>query len=220
MYAKELLAFQIASDEFGHILWGIKEPITLMTINKGLNMFFQAKHIPPSHWNFWEHKLHFNFVLAYVLGAENPAANHLSCLEIQPEDRKLSTRTNSIPGFIIASKTPEQETDKKGCYPHYEADEGIWKHRSIKPDDKPLGHTQQKHPASTENDVHQKTAQELMEVGKKLEKDEMTLVRFVHTSSMPPRAINSVSPFNTVISHGVDENSIDIQEIKSIVWNK
>ena len=48
MYAKEFLAMHFAFDEFGHILWGAKKPIIVMTDNKALTRFFQAKHIPPS----------------------------------------------------------------------------------------------------------------------------------------------------------------------------
>ena len=52
MYAKEFLAMHFAFDEFGHILWGAKQPIIVMTDNKALTRFFQAKHIPPFLWNF------------------------------------------------------------------------------------------------------------------------------------------------------------------------
>ena len=52
MYAKKFLAMHFAFDEFGHIFWGAKKPIIVMTDNKALTRFFQAKHIPPSLWNF------------------------------------------------------------------------------------------------------------------------------------------------------------------------
>ena len=61
MYVKEFLAMHFAFDEFGHILWGAKKPIIVMTDDKALTRFFQAKHIPPSLWNFCDQTLQFNF---------------------------------------------------------------------------------------------------------------------------------------------------------------
>ena len=46
MYAKKFLAMHLASDVFGHSLWGTKEPTIVMTANKALTKFFQAKHFP------------------------------------------------------------------------------------------------------------------------------------------------------------------------------
>ena len=48
MYAKEFLAMHFAFDEFVHVHWGAQKPIIVMTDNKVLTRFFQAKHIPPS----------------------------------------------------------------------------------------------------------------------------------------------------------------------------
>ena len=51
-----------AFDEFGHILWGAKKPIIVMTDIKALPRFFQAKHIPLSFWNcFCDQTLQFKF---------------------------------------------------------------------------------------------------------------------------------------------------------------
>ena len=87
MYTEEFLAMHFAFDEFGHILWGAKKPIIVMTDNEALTRFFRAKHIPPSLWNFCDQTLQFNFILAHVPGVENPAADYLSRLEIRPEER-------------------------------------------------------------------------------------------------------------------------------------
>ena len=46
VYAKEFLTMHFAFDEFGHVLWGVKKPITVMTDNKAPSRFFQAKKIP------------------------------------------------------------------------------------------------------------------------------------------------------------------------------
>ena len=117
IYAKEFLAMHFAFDEFGHILWGAKKPIIVMTDNKALTRFFQAKHIPPSLWNFCDQTLQFNFILAHVPGVENPAADYFSRLEIRPEERVHLKLTDSIPvhqiEIEIASKTPKQEEDER-----------------------------------------------------------------------------------------------------------
>ena len=110
-----------AFDEFGHILWGAKKPIIVMRDNKALARFFQAKHIPPSLWNFCDQTLQFNFILPHVPGVENPAADNLSRLVIRPEERVHLKLTDSIPvhhiGSDIASKTPKQEEDEPGYIP-------------------------------------------------------------------------------------------------------
>ena len=80
MYAKNFLAIHFAFDELGHILWGAKKPITVMTDNKALTRFFQAKQILPSLWIFCDQTLQFTFSLAHVPGVENPAADFLSRL--------------------------------------------------------------------------------------------------------------------------------------------
>ena len=106
-----------AFDEFGHILWGAKKPKIVMTDNKALTRFFQAKHTPPSLWNFCDQTLQFNFILAHVPGVENPAADYFSRLEIRPEERVHLKLTDSIPVHLIeieiASKTPKQEEDER-----------------------------------------------------------------------------------------------------------
>ena len=121
MYAKEFLAMHFAFDEFGHILWGSKKPIIVMTDNKALTRFFQAKHFPPSFWNFCDQTLQFNFLLAHVPGVENPAADYLSRLEIRPEDRVHLKLTDTIPidriEIDIASRTLKQEEDEPDYFP-------------------------------------------------------------------------------------------------------
>ena len=47
MNAKDLLAVHFALDEFGHVLWGVKKPIVVMTDSKDSTRVFQAKEIPP-----------------------------------------------------------------------------------------------------------------------------------------------------------------------------
>ena len=87
MYAMQFLAIHFAFDGFAHILWGVKKLITVMTDNKALARFFQSKCIPPKLWNYCDQALQFDFVLAHVSGTENPPADFLSRLDINPLDK-------------------------------------------------------------------------------------------------------------------------------------
>ena len=123
MYAKEFLAMHFAFDEFAHILWGVKKPTIVMTNNKALTRFFQSKRIPPKLWNHCDQALQFDFVLAHVPGVENPAADYLSRLGINPEDRihlkfnlKLKITVHHIE-IDLAAKTPKQDDDEEDYDP-------------------------------------------------------------------------------------------------------
>ena len=113
IYAKEFLAMHFAFDEFAHILWGVKKPTIVMTDNKALTRFFQSKRIPLKLWNHCDEALQFDFVLAHVPGVENPAADYLSRLDTNPEDRIHLKMNDQIPVHHIeidlAAKTPKQE---------------------------------------------------------------------------------------------------------------
>ena len=61
---------------------GSQKPLIVVTDNKALTRFFQAKRLPMSLWNFCYQTLQFSFVLAHVPGVEKPAADNLSRLEI------------------------------------------------------------------------------------------------------------------------------------------
>ena len=64
IYAEEFLGVHFAFDNFAHILWGTKKHILVLTDNKSLTSFFQAKTIPTPLWNAVDHVLNFNFVLS------------------------------------------------------------------------------------------------------------------------------------------------------------
>ena len=121
MYAKEFLAMHFAFGEFAHILWGVKKPTIVMTDNKALTRFFQSKRIPPKLWNHCDQALQFDFVLAHVPGVENPAADYLSRLDYNPEDRIHSKLNYQIPVHHIeidlAAKTPKQDEDEEDYDP-------------------------------------------------------------------------------------------------------
>ena len=94
IYAKEFLAVHFAFDTFAHILWGSSKPVLVLTDNKSLTRFFQAKTIPSSLWTCVDHVQNFNFVLGHLPGKANAAADYLSRIHIQPHT-KLELQSNS-----------------------------------------------------------------------------------------------------------------------------
>ena len=67
--------------EFAHILWEATKPTIVLTDNKSVTRFFQAKAIPPALWNACDYVLQFNFKIAHIAGSVNTAADFLSRLE-------------------------------------------------------------------------------------------------------------------------------------------
>ena len=95
IYAKEFLAVHFALQSFAHIVWGIKNPVLILTDNRALTRFFQAKTIPSSLWSAVDHVLSFNFFLAHIPGNTNVAADYLSRIHINPQEKlrlKISDR--------------------------------------------------------------------------------------------------------------------------------
>ena len=87
VYAKEFLAIYFAFKEFGHIFWGAPKPVIIRTDNKAVTRFFQTKIVPPALWNPCDYVIQFNFVIAHIPGAQNTAADYVSCLEADPKDK-------------------------------------------------------------------------------------------------------------------------------------
>ena len=102
IYAKEFLAVHFAFDSFAHILWESSKPTIVLTDNRSLTRFFQAKTIPSSLWSCVDHVLNFNFILGHIPGKANLAADYLSRMHINPHT-KLELK--------IASKIPACEVD-------------------------------------------------------------------------------------------------------------
>ena len=50
VYCKVFLSLYFAFETFPHFTWGCEKPVLIMTDNKSLTRFFQAKTIPPSLW--------------------------------------------------------------------------------------------------------------------------------------------------------------------------
>ena len=87
IYAKELPAIYMAFKEFGHILWGATRPVVIMTDSKSVTRFFQTKMIPPPLWNSCDFVLQFNFTIAHIPGRTNIAADFLSHLQMDPNEK-------------------------------------------------------------------------------------------------------------------------------------
>ena len=87
IYAKELLVIFLAFKEFGLVFWGATKPMIIMTDSKSVSRFFQTKKIPPPLWNACDFVLQFNFTIAHIPGKMNTAADFLSRLEMDPNEK-------------------------------------------------------------------------------------------------------------------------------------
>ena len=87
IYAKEYLVIYMAFKEFGHIFWGATKPVIIMIDSKLVTRFFQTKMIPPPLWNACDFVLQFNFTIAHTPGKMNTAADFLSRLDMDPNEK-------------------------------------------------------------------------------------------------------------------------------------
>ena len=97
IYAKEFLAIYMAFTEFGHIFWGATKPVIIMTDSNSVTRFFQTKMIPPPLWNACDFALQFNFTIAHIPGKMNTAADFLSRLEMDPNEKVILKIREDIP---------------------------------------------------------------------------------------------------------------------------
>ena len=97
IYAKEFLAVYMAFKEFGHIFWGATKPVINMTDSKSVFSFFQTKMIPPLLWNACNFVLQF----AHIQGKMNTAADFLSRLELDPNEKIILRIREDIPAKPI-----------------------------------------------------------------------------------------------------------------------
>ena len=61
-YTKEFSGLYFAFEAFRYIIWGNQKPTLVLTDNKSLSRFFQAKHMAPSLWNHIDFILQFDFI--------------------------------------------------------------------------------------------------------------------------------------------------------------
>ena len=77
-YTKEFLGLYFAVDSFRHIIWGNPKPTLVLTDNKSLTRFFQAKPMTPSLWNHNDFIVQFDFMIAHIPGKTNQETDFLS----------------------------------------------------------------------------------------------------------------------------------------------
>ena len=97
IYAKKILAIYMAFKVFGHIFWGTTKPVIIMTDSKSVTRFFQTKMIPPPLWNACDFVLQLNFAIAHIPGTMNTAADFLSRLEMDPNEKLILKIREDIP---------------------------------------------------------------------------------------------------------------------------
>ena len=101
-HAKEFLAVYYAFDSFAHILWGITtKPVIVLTDNKALSSFLQAKTLPPTLCKYVDKILQFEFALSHIPGKANPAADYLSRMHHNPHLHIDITIKGKIPTFEV-----------------------------------------------------------------------------------------------------------------------
>ena len=68
-----------------------------MTDSKSVTRFFQTKLIPPPLWNACDFVLQFSFTIAQIPGKMNTAADSLSRLEMDPNEKIILKNREDIP---------------------------------------------------------------------------------------------------------------------------
>ena len=132
IYAKEFLAIYMAFKNFGCVFWGATKPVIIMSDSKSVTRFFQTKMIPPTLWNACDFVLQFNFTIAHIPGKMNTAADFLSRLEMDPNEKIILKIREDIPtkpievsiestGIaqeeqVFLDTTDQQETTEKGLW--------------------------------------------------------------------------------------------------------
>ena len=87
IYAKEFLAVHLAFEEFELIFWVATKLLIIMTDSKSITRLIQTKMIRPHLWNACDFGLQFNFTIAHIPGKKNTAADFLTRLEIEPNEK-------------------------------------------------------------------------------------------------------------------------------------
>ena len=109
IYSKEFLAIYMAFLEFAHILWETSKPTIVLTDNKSVTRFFQAKTIPSSPWNACDYVLQFNFKIAQIACSINKAADFLSRLELKATENIHLKIREDVQTTPIGVSTPSSD---------------------------------------------------------------------------------------------------------------
>ena len=87
----------MAFKEFGHIFSEATKPVNIMTDSKSVTRFFRTKMIPPPLSNACDFVLQFNFTIVHIPGKMNTAADFLSRLEVDPNEKIVLKIREDIP---------------------------------------------------------------------------------------------------------------------------
>ena len=105
------MAVYFALEHFGQYIWGCGKPVLVLTDNRSLTKFFQAKTVPPALWNFLDRVLSFDIVVRHIPGAAKAAADFSSSMNNDSNETFTLKKTNRIPVKEIeasmTSKTPD-----------------------------------------------------------------------------------------------------------------
>ena len=135
IYAKEFLAIYMAFKVFGHIFWGATKPVIIMTDSKSVTRFFQTKMIPPPLWNASDFVLQFNFTIAHIPGKVNTAADFLSRLEMDPNEKIILKVREDIPtkaievNFESTGIAQEEQVFFNPADPQKTTEKELWKRK-------------------------------------------------------------------------------------------
>ena len=85
----------------------------VLTDNKSVTRFFQTKIIPPL-WNFCDFVIQFNFTTAHIPGKNNTAADYLSRMEMDPNEKlvlkiRADVETQPIEVNVQSAGVSEEE---------------------------------------------------------------------------------------------------------------
>ena len=94
---KEFLAVYYAFENFCHLIWGCSKKVVVLTDNRSLVQFFQAKHIPRNLWLMVDRLMSYDFLLGHIPGKANAAADFLSRVSQKPNEAIEQMIRNTIP---------------------------------------------------------------------------------------------------------------------------
>ena len=112
IFVKEFLSVYFAFEAFEHYFWGVtSKPIIVLTDNKSVSRYFQAKRLPTNIWNAVDYVLSFHFMLDHIPGKANAAADYLSRIHVNPGTKfelKIDTKVPITNIDIqVLSNTPD-----------------------------------------------------------------------------------------------------------------
>ena len=112
IFVKESLSVYFEFEAFEHYIWGVTpNPIIVLTDNKSVSRFFQAKRLPTNIWNAVDYVLSVRFMLGHIPGKANAAADYLSRIHVNPATKFKLKIDNKVPieniDIQILSNTPD-----------------------------------------------------------------------------------------------------------------